>query len=58
MALIDFYLCLCLLFLSGVHMYKKAYRRLCTKQWYRGGQCRDNFSFLFVAWYSYNMMTT
>jgi len=46
MALIDLYLCL--LFLTGVHMYRKAYRRVCT-QWYRGGQCRDNFSFLFVA---------
>jgi len=48
MALIDLYLCLCPLFLTEVH--RKAYRRVCTQQWYRGGQCRDNFSFLFVAW--------
>jgi len=47
LALIDLYLCL---FLTGVHMYRKAYSRVCTKQLYRGGQCRDNFSFLFVAW--------
>jgi len=31
MALIDLYLCLCLLFLTGDHMYRKACRRVCVE---------------------------